>query len=149
MNTNTCNSKRRSRDSIRDTLPVILLMFLSLTSFSQSLLKGIVVEWNTEMKMEMPLTGANLYWLPSLDGTTTDQQGKFTLRSADVYPAKLVVSFVGYKPDTLLIKNNSDLHIRLEKALDLKEVQVAAKQEAVGLSTINPINVEKYPRKNC
>lgn len=145
--TNNFNSNRRSRNPIRGALPVILLLFISFTSYSQSLLKGSVVEWNTEMNMEMPLTGANLYWLPTLDGTTTDQQGKFTLRSADAYPAKLVVSFVGYKPDTLIIKNNSDLHVRLEKVLDLKEVQVAAKQEAVGLSTINPINVEKISQK--
>ena len=126
---------------------LILALLFSLQVYSQATVKGSVAEWNTEMNMEMPLPGANVYWLPSLDGTSSDQQGRFTLRSADAYPAKLVVSFVGYKSDTVLVKSNSDLHIRLVKILDLKEVQVAAKQEAVGLSMINPINVEKINQK--
>ncbi|HRH67492.1 MAG TPA: TonB-dependent receptor, partial [Bacteroidia bacterium] len=131
----------------RRKILIFVLLLYSYSSFSQSTLTGVVVEWNQDMKMEMPVTGANLYWLPSLDGTTTDQQRRFTLRSADAYPAKLVVSFVGYKADTILVNSNAELHLRLEKSVDLKEVQVAAKQEAVGLSTINPLNVERISEK--
>ncbi len=121
--------------------------FLSDHVYAQSLVKGVVMEYDKATQKEIPITGANIYWLPSLDGTSSDEKGKFTLRSPDMYPSKLVVSFVGYKPDTLEVKSNSDLHIRLEKVLDLKEVQVAARQEGVGVSTINPINVEKISHK--
>ena len=57
------------------TLPVCLAANIS---YSQEL-KGKVVEWDQSMKMEMPIAGANVYWLQTTSGTNSDAQGNFSL----------------------------------------------------------------------
>ena len=62
---------------------------------SQSELKGMVMEAN-ENNEEIPLPGANVYWLNTSVGASTDIDGVFTIPYNKDYK-KLVISYVGFK----------------------------------------------------
>lgn len=119
-----------------------MTLFPVLEFFSQEI-KGKVVETKSDKK-EIPLFGANVYWSGTTLGTTTDAEGNFVIQTAEL-PASLVVSYVGYKSDTIYLKNTpgQTLKIMLQSIVELNAVEVEAKQQTTQISTINPINVEK------
>jgi outer membrane receptor for ferrienterochelin and colicin len=106
-------------------------------------MKGMVVEWDESMKMEMPIVGANVYWRGTTIATSTDAKGEFTLSLPSVLPAQLVTSYVGYQSDTLLITDDSYKKITLKKSVELKQVDVISRQGTTSISLLNPVNVEK------
>ena len=74
---------------------IILLSLTALPVMAANVLTGTVKDNNSE-----PIPGANLVWLNSSHGGSTDMNGEFTLErpaNAD----KLVVSFIGYNTDTM------------------------------------------------
>ena len=120
------------------------LSFLALGSSLQALepntsarVSGQVVEI-TEGR-EQAVAGANVYWAHTTTGVSTDVEGRFELP----WPsdkASLVVSFVGYRSDTLhLTKGSQALKIELQADSQLDEVTVAARQAGTHLSRLNPI----------
>lgn len=123
-------------------ITVIIFMVTINQSHAQSI-SGKVMEWDESMKMEMPIIGANVYWQNTTTGTTSDPGGNFAIPVPPSFPASLIVSFVGYRNDTLRISKVSFQKVLLKKSIELKEVEVAAKQGTTIISTINPINVEK------
>jgi len=80
---------------------IIIAFLLPLFSFSQEELKGIILEKSAEK--ENPLPGANVYWLGSSVGTITNEDGTFSLPYKFSYN-RLVISYVGFKTDTLIVK---------------------------------------------
>ena len=54
------------------------MLLLPAFMFSQEELKGVVLEAN-ENNEEIPLPGANVYWLDTTVGASTDMDGKFTI----------------------------------------------------------------------
>lgn len=112
------------------------------TLFAQTI-KGKVVEINIEKK-EIPLFGANVYWKGTTAGTTTDQDGNFEIAPIE-FPASLMISFVGYKNDSVFFHHHPEAPVKsvLQSTLELKTVEVEARQQTTHISTINPINVEK------
>ena len=115
--------------------------FLVQQSSAQTL-KGKVVEWDASMKMDMPLAGANVYWLNTTSGVNTDAHGNFNIEVRSL-PHELVISFVGFANDTLPVSDASFKKITLKKSVELKEVNVEARQGTTSFSTLNPLNVEK------
>src|SRR2546423_6748154 len=106
------------------------------TTASAQTLKGEVDYWDEPMKMEMPLIGANVYWMNTTIASTTDEDGQFKIQLPDTLPAKLVVSFVGYQNDTLMIKNAGFKTVLLKKSVNLKEVNVEGRIGTTNMSTI-------------
>ncbi|MHC1704903.1 MAG: TonB-dependent receptor [Tenuifilaceae bacterium] len=86
------------------TLNSLLIIALILTSSSLNAqdLKGKILEKN-EKGEQSPLAGANVYWTGSNTGTTTNSKGEFKLTKPNNADLKLVISFVGFKSDTLNI----------------------------------------------
>ena len=81
-------------------------------------LKGRVVEQNGEEKMGIP--GANVYWLGTKNGVVTDMDGAFKIARHSISD-KLVVSYMGYKSDTLQLKpaeQNIEVVLTSGKTLD-------------------------------
>ena len=118
---------------------ILGLLLSNKMSYAQTVLKGMVME-KTKAGLG-PLPGASVYWLKSFKATISDSKGWFLL-PADSLPAKLVVSYIGYKSDTILIQSLSQIQIVLKPTVDLKEVEVAVKRESVAISTVNPLNSE-------
>jgi len=97
---------------------VYILMLLPTLIFSQESIDGVIVEL-TEQKKTVPLPGANVYWLDSTIGSTTDIDGKFSIPYDKEY-TKLVISYVGYKTDTISVNSAKILALRLPLPKDTR-----------------------------
>ncbi len=99
---------------------IILIQLLLIAFPLTAQVKGIVVDENNE-----PLTGVNVYWADTQTGASTDADGKFEVVKI---PGKqqLVVSYVGYRNDTLTVAGNQ-LHVQLKKGIELKEVNITTR----------------------
>ncbi len=98
----------------------ILGIALSFWSNAQTI-HGMVADQSHE-----PLIGATVVELGTQNGVVTDLNGRFQLTVKNKN-SKLVVSFTGFKTDTLVGDINSMMHIRLEEKLEeLGEVVVTS-----------------------
>lgn len=93
------------------------------------------------------LVGATVFWLNTSTGTQTNASGLFELSKPIKTPAYLVVSYIGYKTDTLLYQNQFEWHIRLKPSGQLGEVEVTDHKESVTFSTIDPMNRQRLNTK--
>jgi outer membrane receptor for ferrienterochelin and colicins len=85
------------------------------------------------------ITGANVYWLGTTIGVSTDMDGGFSLPWSEEN-SDLIISFVGYQPDTLKITQPlSNLEILLSDERKLGDVVIATRQLGTHISRINPI----------
>ena len=122
---------------------LLLCVFFVFQVFAQNpVIKGYVKGLNDKNKKES-LPYANIRWLNTDDGVVADESGYFELEKTTDNSSEIVVSFVGYKTDTIGIDNeNSLVNIILSKAGNLEEVVISGEQDPRGISAINPLNVE-------
>jgi outer membrane receptor for ferrienterochelin and colicin len=106
---------------------------------SQEKVEGMVMEANSENK-HIGLSGANVYWMNSQLGTITNEEGMFSIPFAKEYN-KLIISFVGFRSDTLTITEPQLLHHTLQPSNELNEVIVQKKRDAVQKAYFNAKNV--------
>ncbi len=105
---------------------------------SQSIVRGSVGE--TVNSKRVSLAGATILWAGTSLGTVTDSAGRFQL---SVHSAinRLIVSYVGYQPDTITISNPStELSVTLRSERTLQEVTVSGTPGQ--MDQINPIHTE-------
>jgi outer membrane cobalamin receptor len=96
---------------------------------------------------KIPIPGVNVYWIDDLNGTTTDNKGFFNLEVSVGLPARLVASFVGYTPDTLLIGSvGSPLVIALKSSLEIGTVEIREEREVFAMSVASQLNTETINR---
>lgn len=69
---------------------------------------GVVVDMTGE-----PIIGASIVEIGTTNGTVTDIDGKFSLSVPT--NGKIQISYVGYKPETLTIKNQTVLQIKMSE----------------------------------
>ncbi|WP_121667831.1 TonB-dependent receptor [Mesonia aquimarina] len=117
----------------------ILFLSVSLLSFSQEKIQGTILEKNDKNK-SLPLLGANVYWLNTDVGTVTDFDGKFSLSYKKEYQ-RLVISYVGFKTDTITVKNPSKkITHKLTPKSSLDEVKVVSRKQATSRSYLDSQN---------
>ncbi|MFD2542348.1 TonB-dependent receptor domain-containing protein [Lacinutrix gracilariae] len=117
---------------------IYILLMLPITIFSQDKISGMVMEAN-EANEHLPLFGANVYWLDTTVGTTSDFDGNFTIPYNASYK-KLVVSYVGFKTDTITITKPQKVHVVLEAKSELGEVTVTSRKQATAKSYLKAAN---------
>ena len=101
-----------------------------------------------EGKGKVALPGANVYWANSTTGTFTGQNGGFELDQPASYPARLIVSFIGYQADTILFSSyRTNLKVHLKKNVELEEFEVTERQNSTIINTIDPIHIETLGAK--
>lgn len=110
------------------------------SAYSQKI-SGVVRDRSTQST----LPGSSVHWLGTTQGIATDAEGKFTLTmpTSDIHT--LVVSFVGYRTDTILITNQSYIEIALDPIMQLNEVVVRA--GSTYISRLEPIKTETITAK--
>lgn len=90
--------------------------------------KDFIVEVTDKISNE-PIIGANVFWANTTLGAVTDVQGKAIMEFYDALPHILVVSYVGYKDDSLLLTGIENVVvIQLEQGVTLDKVEIIAKQ---------------------
>ena len=71
--------------------------------------KGVVLQENAKGKFE-PMPNASVYWLGTGKGVVTDSLGVFEINT-DTSTQKLVISYTGFKADTLTVVHANDLKV--------------------------------------
>lgn len=116
---------------------------LYMLGYSQSL-TGVIYQEEAhgeeDHKHKDPLPGANIYWAGTQVGTTSDAEGKFRIDFPEGIEPVLVVSFIGYKNDSLNI-NHGDQEIEILLQLDntLEEVVISNRASGTFISRLDPI----------
>lgn len=112
-------------------------MLLSFIITAQEQLKGIVLE--TSSTKEMPLSGANVYWANSSVGTITNENGTFSLPYKFSF-SKLVISYIGFKTDTLSVTENKFIRHILQASDGLDAVVVKSRKQVTSRSYLKATN---------
>lgn len=137
---------------IADTMKVVQPDSLTFTTDTLSgsmatdhTVKGVVLEADKKGEFS-PLAGASVVWLGTSTGTFTDSTGVFSIRH-DGTASRLIVSYAGYRSDTLTVTDMNELKIILATNAQLGEVIVTAKQRSTYLSALNPVRTQVMTEK--
>ena len=112
---------------------------------------GNVISQKTEGKVfelhhgkhKVPLTGASVYWMNSRTGTITDTNGYFFIPEPVSGHRILIVSFVGYQPDTLHVPDDKQyVEVTLKESHTLQEVTVEDRMKGTHVSRMDPIHTQ-------
>ncbi|MDZ7371339.1 MAG: TonB-dependent receptor [candidate division KSB1 bacterium] len=112
---------------------ILALCFFTLSAAGQASatqLQGTVygVHLHEAHQDTIPLVYANIYWQDTTVGTTSDSEGRFRLPLVE-NSRRLIVRYVGYKPDTLTVLSaNEPIRVYLSMLESLGEVTVEAEK---------------------
>lgn len=116
------------------------------TARTQTTLTGFVYE-AADDGTETPIVGANVYWLGTTSGSTTNPDGGFTL-PVHAAGARLVVSAVGYLADTLALAGAGAIRVALMPAArQVAEVEVVGERSPTVLDYLSPAGVRVMTEK--
>ena len=96
---------------------------------------------------KVALTGANVYWVGTTESTTTDSVGFFHLMGKGNESHLIVVSFVGYKNDTLKAGESKMMKIVLTENAQLQTVTITEEQRGTKINTSSTINIQEITQK--
>ena len=114
-------------------------------SFQGQTLKGKVFGKGEHEKEILP--GAAVHWLGTTIGVIANENGVFEIKTDSITDKRLVFSFVGYDPDTVVITDQTYISVTLKGAKQLKEVTIIGEQGSAYISNINPIKTEVITQK--
>ena len=118
----------------------IIILLVPILTFSQEVLKGRVIVDHEGQRVG--LEGATAYWLDTQIGGTTDENGRFQIAYKPEYK-KLVISFIGYKTDTMNVHENAEIVHRLREGNELDEVNVQSRKKTRFVSVLETSNVSR------
>ncbi len=118
---------------------LMVFLFSAFYSSAQEKITGTV--FGTSPEGETALAGANIFWEGTTLGTSTSAEGDFQLSVSQQLPHSIVVSYIGYKTDTLRIESSAseNMKIVLTSSQDLDEVVVAGRKPGAHVSSMEPI----------
>ena len=129
---------------IKQHLFLLVVTLCTTFAFSQSTIKGKIIGSD----MNAPLPGANVSEKGTSNGTTTDFEGNFTLKTQSAN-GEIIVSYIGYKSQTLSFSSNQDLGTitMSSSGVGLDEIQIIAsvavdRKTPVAVSTIKASEIE-------
>ena len=123
---------------MKNVIAVAAIM-LSFHFLSAQKLMGLVIEVDKNGS-DQPLPGANVYWSGTTTGTTTRDNGIFLIeRIAE--SNKLVVSYVGFKSDTIEIIDQTGVKVVLKSDQALEDVTVEGWKPATTFDQASNINL--------
>ncbi|MBD3890880.1 TonB-dependent receptor [Olleya marilimosa] len=117
---------------------LILFSLFPLLLLGQENLNGTIYD-SSQDNIKQPLFGANLIWLGTSIGTSTDIDGNFSLPFVDS-TKNLIISYVGFKSDTLVITSATPIKHVLTPTNNLDEVVVQSRKVATSRSYLKAQN---------
>jgi hypothetical protein len=122
-------------------LLLLLLMVPGLKMLGQTI-KGKVFEMLEGNKV--PLAGTNIYQLNTTNGTTSDEQGEFSLKIKNTGLEMLVFSYVGYVNDTIHLHDSGTekIEIVMREQTELAQVEIVSGQRGNYVSRASTLTVE-------
>ncbi len=113
------------------------------SSIAEHTIKGIVLE-ETKTGSFKPLTGANIMWLGTNIGTVTNSTGAFLIKHSG---NRLVISYSGYKTDTIAVTNTQELAVVLATNNRLNEVKVTTRNFSTYINTSTAFRTQTMSEK--
>lgn len=114
-----------------------LLLLVPLLSQAQGKLEGKIID--ALSKDDFGLPGANVMWEGTTTGATANSAGYFNIKRVK-QSNNLIVSFVGYKSDTIAVDpDQSYIEHKLNQENLLGEVTVTGKATGAFISRIDPV----------
>lgn len=136
--------------ALRPLLLVLTLGIATLAMAQPYVLRGTVTDNNTGET----IIGANVLIKGTTTGTVTDLDGRFELKLSELPPYTLVVSFIGYAPQEVVVKS-LDQQLKFKLSTDqvlLKEAEVIGsritdkqKQAPLTVETMDVIAIREAP----
>ena len=105
---------------------------------AQTNLKGMIMDQENP-KDNLGVAGATVNWLNTNIGTITNEKGWFTIPFKKEYK-KLVISYIGYKTDTIVVKDLTPIHHFITIENELKGITIRSKRDAVQKSLFATAN---------
>jgi outer membrane receptor for ferrienterochelin and colicins len=105
---------------------------------SAQALKGRVLE--QKETGPVPLIGANVVWQGTAAGTSTDAEGRFSLPTPPSPASAIIVSYIGYLPDTVSVTGQTEVQVFLSPSSTLGEVTVVGQENT--FSAITPTHAQ-------
>jgi outer membrane receptor for ferrienterochelin and colicin len=97
-----------------------------------------------EAQRKQPLPGANVFWPGTSDGASTDANGHFELKHPGTKNSGLVVSYIGYKNDTVSVSaDQKDVEFILQKNATLNEVEITERAPGAHISRSDMIATQQ------
>jgi len=125
---------------MKSKIILIILVFFPIILVAQNTIKGkVTVQEGGKIN---GLEGATVYWLNTNVGTTTNEKGWFTIGYKSEYK-KLLISYIGYRTDTVEVNSNSELIHLLREDNELDEVNIKSHKKARFVSVLSAANVSK------
>jgi outer membrane receptor for ferrienterochelin and colicins len=106
-------------------------------------IKGVVLEEDKKGSFK-PLAGATVVWLGTNTGTTTDDNGVFSLKQNG---ERLIVSYTGFTADTISVMPAKELKIVLASGNQLKEVKVTSSLRPTYISSTDIYRTQNVTQK--
>lgn len=115
---------------------LFMVLWYMAGTLSAQQLKGKVLEAGKKENAGLP--GANVYWAGTTVGVVTDADGNFVI---DKKPGhRLVISFIGYNPDTLDIgRQDKYVEVLLTAGQQLEQVNVVKRGQTTIMNTKGPV----------
>ena len=111
--------------------------------FAQATVSGTVTDTNGK-----PISGANVYLEGSYDGTSSDDNGKFSFETSEVGTQTLTVSYVSFEPFKMIdvVSKMKNLKIVLREDVNsLETVTISAGSFSAGdnskISALKPLDI--------
>ena len=122
-----------------------LLAGVALPGMGQAL-KGKVLGEEEGGRTALP--GASVRWIGTTVGTTTNENGVFLLDSAAIDDRRVVVSFIGFRTDTISAAGRTYVSIVLQRdATALKEAVVTGERAGAYLDRMSVVKTEVITQK--
>jgi len=130
-----------------------ILSFLLLQSAHAQNIRGIILDGETKQ----PLANASVQWAGTADGAYADEKGRFEIAlSAGASTARLIVTHIGYQPDSIAINKKNQLVILLfPSSRALNELVVSGvskatrlKENPVAIATVASKTIERSSENN-
>jgi outer membrane receptor protein involved in Fe transport len=128
----------------KSTLLLTFLFAFSVLSHAQQThkLEGVIVDSVSQSPVEFAAVGLWINGKP-IDGTLTDEKGKFKFEEVKSGTYKLVVSFVGYKPMSIENIKMSDKNQNLGNVKLTGETQILDEVEVTGQASLVENRIDK------
>ena len=114
------------------------LLLIPLISFSQSSFKGMIMS-KENPKNNLGVPDVTVHWLNTNVSAVTNQKGWFEIPYKKEYK-NLVISYLGYKTDTLKITSLKPIHHFITPNTSLEEVIVETKKQSIQKSFLSAKN---------
>lgn len=118
-------------------LITILLLFIGEYASAQSVIKGKIID----KESSETIVGATIVEKGTTNGCVSNLDGKFTLKSETPFPITIVIKFIGYIEEEIIVTSSSQkINVQLKEdsyqldAVEIRKINISQKQKESALT---------------